>query len=98
MSKQFVKGNIYVFTKKKYLEDKRKSKKSSDIGTKDSLRLWVNSINGNKVTTDDKWSGFTGKMEMFVAPEWCKCIKNNNPKKMKARQYKWQMKLKRLNK
>ena len=80
MSKQFIKGNIYVFTKKKYLEDKRKSKESSARGTKDSLRLWVNSINGNKVTTDDKWSGVAGEMEMFVFPEWCKCIKNNNPK------------------
>ena len=80
MSKQFVKGNVYVFTKKKYLDDKRKNKLGLKSDTKDSLRFWVKSINGNKVTVDGKLDGVAGKTIMFVVPKWCKCIKNNNPK------------------
>ena len=75
MSKQFIEGNVYVFTKKKYLEDRKKGGRKSDI--KLSLK-WVDSVNGNKVTVANKCSGSVGKLKMFVFPEWCKCIKNNN--------------------
>jgi len=77
MSKQFVKGNVYVFTKKKYLDDKRKNKKLSEQLTKDSLSFWVNSTNGKEVTMIGDSSGEAAGMTVF--PEWCKCIKNNNP-------------------
>ena len=71
MSKQFVKGNVYVFTKKKYIETS-----GSDYS---DYKTWVNMINGNKVTIDNRTNGSAGKLEMFVIPGWCKCIKNNNP-------------------
>jgi len=72
MSKQFVKGNVYVFTKKKYIA-------ASGSSYPDS-KIWVDITNGNKVTFANIHSGNAGKLEMFVFPEWCKCIKNNNPK------------------
>jgi hypothetical protein len=78
MSKQFIKGNVYVFTRKKYLEDKSKQKNCSGLIAKASSTLWARSINGNEVIVKGKWCGEAGGM--FVVPEWCKCIKNNNPK------------------
>jgi len=78
MSKQFIKGNVYVFTKKKYIQERRKRGDFSKFTTKFSLKGWVNSINGNEITIEGIW---TGKARgMFVSPDWCKCIKNNNPK------------------
>ena len=76
MSKQFVKGNVYVFTKKNYM--KQQCKTHSKSFAKLYLKKWVNSVNGNEVVVEDKWNGKTGMM--IVSPEWCKCIKNNNPK------------------
>jgi len=64
MSKQFVKGNVYVFSSKKC--------KPTQIMT------WPNKINGNKVTITSKYSGEIGIFGLV--PQWCKCIKNNNPK------------------
>lgn len=78
MSKQFIKGNVYVFTKKKYIQERRKRSDYSKFTTKFSLKGWVNLINGNEVTIE---GNFTGKVNrMFVSSDWCKCIKNNNPK------------------
>ena len=74
MAKRFVKGNVYVFTKKKFLEEK--SKRSMKSVT--NLKLWVDSINGNEVTIRSRGSGSV--LGLNVCPEWCKCIKNNNPK------------------
>ncbi|MCB2308864.1 hypothetical protein LGL08_20740 [Clostridium estertheticum] len=76
MSKQFVKGNVYVFTKKKYMKESCKTNSKSFVNSK----IWVDQINGNKVTIDGNQYGSLGKMGMLVVPEWCKCIKNNNPK------------------
>jgi len=78
MSKQFIVGNVYVFTKKKYMEDKRKTR-SKSFGRSDS-KMWVDMINGNKVTVEDKHSGNVGRLKLYVCAEWCKCIKNNNLK------------------
>jgi len=75
MSKQFVKGNVYVFTKKKYLEDRCKYHPKSVV--KQSL-AWVNLVNGNEVEIENDRNGKA--RSMYIHPEWCKCIKNNNPK------------------
>jgi hypothetical protein len=76
MSKQFIKGNIYVFTKKKYMEDVRKYQNKAYI--KRWMSGWVKDTNGNEVTVLDGQNGITSS-GMYVNPEWCKCIKNNNP-------------------
>ena len=73
MSKQFIKGNVYVFTKKKFIESMSK-KGYSNSGAK----IWVDRINGNQVTMESYWDGQV--RGMLVNPEWCKCVKNNNPK------------------
>lgn len=75
MSKQFIKGNVYVFTKKKFLEER--SKRKSKAPLKPNL-IWVNMINGNEVTFKDNFSGEIRGLSVYA--EWCKCIKNNNPK------------------
>ena len=69
MSKQFIKGNVYVFIAKKI---KQKMQKSNKYYT------WHKAINGNKVTMVSQNDGMVGQYR--VMPEWCKCIKNNNPK------------------
>ena len=61
MSKKFVKGNIYVFTKKKFLK----------MGYGKRLE-WVKKINGRQVTITGKYDGYVD--EFIVDPEWCKCI------------------------
>jgi|GEM_PF-5621602 len=71
MSKQFIKGNVYVFTTKKFM------KVDEPLG--DKKGSWITRLNGNKITTihnshDAYIEGFAMK------PTWCKCIKNNNPK------------------
>ena len=68
MAKQFIKGNIYVFSNKKFatLEGKKESK----------WHTWVKLINGSKVNIEDINIGKCKTYEVF--PEWCKCIKNNN--------------------
>ena len=76
MSKQFIEGNVYVFTKKKFLKDVKKTQSKFNI--KYWVIGWVNSINGNEVKIRSYINGSVGAM--FVNPEWCKCIKNNNPK------------------
>ncbi len=76
MSKQFIKGNVYVFTKKRYLADA--CKYNSKSIAKLSLKIWGNRINGNEVTVDSNFSASV--RGMFVCPDWCKCIKNNSPR------------------
>ena len=78
MSKQFVKGNVYVFTKKRYMKDRCKTRSKSYVNSES--KTWVDMINGNKVTIDGERAGSAGRLEFFVHPDWCKCIKNNNPK------------------
>ena len=72
MSKQFIEGNVYVFTKKKFLERQNKRKLKYP---KVELR-WVNRANGHQVAVSNKFSGYADGWG--VSPEWCKCIKNNN--------------------
>ncbi len=66
MSKQFVEGNVYVFTKKKITTGHKISKYST----------WVNDVNGNQVKVTSKYMGLINGYT--ISPEWCKCIKNNN--------------------
>lgn len=76
MSKQFVKGNIYVFTKKKFMEVSCKDHSKSFVSFNSGI--WPNKVNGNEVTISGKYRG--SARGMLLVPEWCKCIKNNNPK------------------
>ena len=55
MSKQFVKGNVYVFTKKAFLRDERK-KVCSKISWKES-KGWINRMNGCEISVQDEFSG-----------------------------------------
>ena len=77
MSKQFVKGNVYVFSKKAFLREERKRK----YGRKnwEHNKGWVNFINGRMVSIEDKLSGNIFGMSVF--PQWCKCVENNIPGK-----------------
>lgn len=70
MSKQFVEGNVYVFTKKKFLERQNQSK--FNIIKKEPS--WVNKANGHQVAVSNKFSGYVNGFG--VSPEWCKCISN----------------------
>ena len=67
MSKQFVAGNTYVFTKKKFIqsEGKQDFKRNS----------WTNMINGQKVEIVGADTAVCHELELVVIPEWCKCIK-----------------------
>jgi hypothetical protein len=72
MAKQFIKGNVYVFTKKNYIKSE---------GKKDYIKAskpWVDDMNGRIVIINNKSSGSIGQWR--TAPGWCKCIKNNNSK------------------
>ena len=73
MSKQFIKGNVYVFTKERFAKSTSKPELADN-------RNWVNRINGNEVTVVNRFSGEAGNFSLYVNPNWCKCIKNNNPK------------------
>jgi len=67
MSKQFIKGNVYVFTKKKFT--KHMGKKELQI-TRRTGQSWVDEVNGNEVEN--------GNISCYgILPKWCKCIKNN---------------------
>ena len=76
MSKQFAKGNVYVFTKKKYMEASCKAHSKSFVNY--DKGIWVNMTNGSEVTIDGRYMG--SARGMLLVPEWCKCIKNNNSK------------------
>jgi len=78
MPKRFIKGNVYVFTKKKFMQERGKRSKDLRLAAKLFSKGWVNLINGNEVTIEGDWAGKVN--EMFISPDWCKCIKNNNPK------------------
>ncbi|MEG1256653.1 hypothetical protein [Clostridium sp.] len=68
MSKEFIKGNTYVFTKKKFL--KTEGRKTYKI-SKD----WVDGCNGSEVVVLNESNSIT--RGYFISPEWCKCIKVN---------------------
>ena len=70
MSKQFMKGNIYVFTKKNFLKSMGKKLYKDSFITKEAS--WVNLMNGNKVSIIYKYSAEV--RGYLVNPEWCKCI------------------------
>lgn len=70
MSKQFVKGNVYVFSKKKFLARQNEKKFKYP---KTELR-WVNRANGHQVAVSNKFGGYANGFG--VSPEWCKCISN----------------------
>lgn len=72
MSKQFIEGNVYVFTKKKFLERQNQSK----FNTIKKELSWVNKANGHQVAINNKFGGRANGWG--VSAEWCKCIKNNN--------------------
>ena len=69
MSKQFVKGNVYVFSKKAFL----RAEGREDWG---EYQKWVNHANGRVV---EIWGEVNGGVLdcLVVIPRWCKCIKNN---------------------
>jgi len=77
MLKEFVKGNVYVFTKKK-CEKQVKDEHSTCKGG------WINQANGRTVIVTGAYCGhINSKGKTFVilvSVDWCKCIKNNNPK------------------
>ena len=76
MSKQFVKGNVYVFTRKNFIKSMGAKGHKSVLGKEG----WVNHCNGNVVTIEDNYYGNMGNDGSDVVSDWCKCIKNNNPK------------------
>ena len=66
MSKQFIRGKKYVFTKKKFV--KMMGKVHSEE------KRWVNGFNGKQVILH---SQFIGVIEdVPIIPLWCKCIKD----------------------
>ncbi|MEG2918844.1 MAG: hypothetical protein RR851_13025 [Clostridium sp.] len=67
MSKEFIKGNTYVFTKKKFIEAEGRKAYCGCKG-------WVNKSNGNEVTVLNKIDSVTNA-GFFMSPEWCKCVK-----------------------
>ncbi|NFO72340.1 hypothetical protein FDC51_19825 [Clostridium botulinum] len=69
MAKQFVQGNKYVFTSKKYLQWARLN--CEGYGT------WHKDINGMEVDIVDFHDGYAERTRYGVSPEWCKCIKNS---------------------
>ena len=77
MSKQFVEGNVYVFTKKKFLERQNQSK----FNTIKKELSWVNEANGHQVAIIDQFGGYANGWG--VIPEWCKCISNKSKPRTK---------------
>lgn len=59
----FIKGNTYVFTKEKFLEDIGKAK----------FNPWIDLISGCEVEIVDEFRGMVNGY--LVVPDWCKCIK-----------------------
>lgn len=68
MCKQFVEGNVYVFSRKKYLQERR----SKGRVKQDS---WPKKANGNIVIIDNADEGHCGFLGYDVVPAWCVCIK-----------------------
>lgn len=67
MAKEFVKGNTYVFSSKKYKKDCRKNKFK--------IRDWHKQVNGQEVSVEYFYGAKVGKLGFVVNPDWCKCIK-----------------------
>ncbi|NEZ84627.1 hypothetical protein EXN54_20090 [Clostridium botulinum] len=68
MAKQFVEGNKYVFSAKKF---------KNSVGKKNYRegRRWKTKLNGQEVTIKSTKRGECGYF--LIAPQWCKCIENN---------------------
>ncbi|NFP92379.1 hypothetical protein [Clostridium sporogenes] len=68
MAKQFVRGNRYVFSTKKF---------KHSVGKKNYRegRIWKTKLNGQEVTIKSTKRGECGYF--LIAPQWCKCIENN---------------------
>lgn len=65
MRKQFVEGNVYAFSRKKY--------KQACGFMFNRYHTWPKKINGNIVIVDNADEGHCGSHN--VVPEWCVCIK-----------------------
>ncbi len=72
MSKQFIEGNVYVFTKKKFIDSQRKN----EMKVTENTLAWVNEINGMVIAREGEREGCI--KGYGIIPKWCKCIKNNN--------------------
>lgn len=68
MCKQFVEGNVYVFSRKKYLQERRSKGRVKQA-------YWPKRANGNIVIIDNEYEGHCGPSEFDVVPAWCVCIK-----------------------
>ena len=69
MSKQFRPGLVYVFSTKKYKNDCRKDKDTSQY-------RWPKLINGRIVNIkSDTLAFYKG---LYIEPQWCKCIGKEN--------------------
>ena len=73
MLSKFIKGNVYVFTKKKFIKDmgKKKYQKKKGLNWVDKINGGIVKINGSNVGNIHGYS---------VDPDWCKCISNKNNK------------------
>ncbi|WP_061334664.1 hypothetical protein [Clostridium botulinum] len=69
MAKQFVEGNKYVFSAKKFKNQCRKD------GITIKSITWHKSIDGRLVKTEDGFSGICDGL--YIDRSWCKCIENN---------------------
>lgn len=88
MDKEFVEGNVYVFSYKKFkLERKRNIQyiKNNNIWERKRKKrynknndTWAKKINGNVIYDFDGYCAKCGKNEFEVHKDWCKCIENNN--------------------
>ncbi len=75
MSKQFVKGNVYVFTCKKCIKSLNDKRSKAFIKF---TRPWCFELNGNQIYIDDKTHGHIGSKNYIIKQEWCKCISNKS--------------------
>jgi len=79
MAKQFVEGNVYVFTSKKYLQ------RMKEIGG--DVYPYHKKFNGKTVVV----KGINGYVEgNQISENWCKCIKENVSKKVRKERWKQQ--------
>jgi len=68
---EFIKGNIYVFTKKAFVKNMGKAEYRK-------AKAWVDECNGQKVKFGFEEDSYLGDCKGFgISPEWCKCIKGS---------------------
>lgn len=76
---KFTKGNIYVFSAKKYLQWARRNKKF--ISNHDDWHKKINGrlMNWDKLNNKPKCSTLQDDWGYLTIREWCKCVYNSNP-------------------